>query len=67
MVLSMAEQMLTVEQVAERLQVHRDTVYAWIRSGQLPGYRIGGRKAGFRIKQSDLERFVEARREQPEE
>ena len=67
MVLSMAEQMLTVEQVAERLQVHRDTVYAWIRSDQLPGYRIGGRKAGFRIKQSDLERFVEARREQPEE
>lgn len=33
--------MLTVAEVAERLQVHPQTVYALIASGELPARRIG--------------------------
>ena len=48
---------LTVEQVAERLQVHEETVRRWIRGGQLRGNLIN-RRAGWRVRQSDLERFL---------
>jgi excisionase family DNA binding protein len=59
MVLMVAEeQWLTVEQVAERLQVHIETVRRWIRSGDLPSVRLG-RRAGYRIKAADLEAFLD--------
>lgn len=35
------ETMMTPEDVAEWLQVHRHTVYRWIEEGQLPALRIG--------------------------
>jgi excisionase family DNA binding protein len=59
MVLMVAEeQWLTVEQVAERLQVHIETVRRWIRSGDLPGVRLG-RRAGYRVKAADLDAFLD--------
>lgn len=57
----MEERYLTVEQVAERLQVRRETVREWLRRGLLPGVRLGDR-TGWRIRPSDLERFLDARR-----
>ncbi|MDP9366989.1 MAG: helix-turn-helix domain-containing protein [Chloroflexota bacterium] len=51
------EAWLTVEQVADRLQVHQDTVRRWLRSGRLRGYLIS-RKAGYRIRPEDVDRFV---------
>lgn len=56
--------MLKVAQVAERLQVHADTVKRWLRAGDLKGFRLGGNRAGWRVRESELERFVK-RREQP--
>lgn len=32
---------LTVEQAAQQLQVSTKTVYEWLRSGKLPGRKIG--------------------------
>jgi len=43
------EPMLTVDQVAELLQVNPETVRRLLRRGELRGRRIGGTKAGWRI------------------
>ncbi len=37
----MPEEMLTPEQVAEWLQVHKGTVYRWIDEGKLPALQVG--------------------------
>lgn len=52
------QQWLTVQQVAERLQVHPETVREWLRDGRLKGSRIS-RRAGWRIRPEDLSAFVE--------
>ena len=39
----MEAQLLTPNQVAERLQLSVRTVYAWLRDGRLPGIRLGRR------------------------
>ena len=48
---------LTVEQVAERLQVHEETVRRWLREGRLKGHLMS-RRAGYRIRESEVERFA---------
>jgi excisionase family DNA binding protein len=37
--------LLTLGQAAERLGVHVGTLRAWVRNGQIPAYRVGGRFA----------------------
>ncbi len=54
---------LTVTEITERLQVHRETVRRWLRDGRLQGRNFGG-KMGYRIRQSELDRFLN---EEPEE
>lgn len=54
------EQMLTLADVAERLQVSIDTVRRWVRDGGLPAYQLGAR-AGYRVKLSDFRAFLEKR------
>lgn len=49
---------LTVEEVAERLRVHPETVRIYLRKGDLEGVNRGGR-AGWRINDAALERFLE--------
>lgn len=48
---------LTINQVAERLQVSYETVRHWLRTGTLKGFKIGG--FIWRIKESDLEEFID--------
>ena len=50
--------LFTLDQVAEYLGVHRDTVYNLVRSGKLPGLQLGGRKAGWRVTEEDLQAFI---------
>ena len=57
------ESMLTVEQVAERLQVNEYTVRRWLRGGELSGVPFGGR-TGWRVKEEELQAFLDRRREQ---
>jgi excisionase family DNA binding protein len=52
------ERWYTVEQIAELLQVHHDTVRRWLRTGALKGRGFGGR-TGWRVRESDLRRFLE--------
>jgi excisionase family DNA binding protein len=37
----LSAQLLTVEEVSERLRVHPQTVYSWVRLGRLVPVRIG--------------------------
>ena len=60
---------LTVAEVAEELNVSRNTVYGWIEpedetKPKLPGYRIGG--GIWRVRRVDLEAFVAFGRNVPE-
>lgn len=49
---------LTVRDVAESLKVHEETVRRWIRRGDLVALDLGGPRAGYRIRPSDLNEFI---------
>lgn len=49
-------ELYTIQQVADRLKVHRNTVYIWIDRGLLKGQRIGSR--AIRVAEQDLEDFI---------
>jgi excisionase family DNA binding protein len=55
--------LFTVAEVAEVMRVSNMTVYRLIRAGELPALRVG---KGYRIFESDLERFLEGRSVQVE-
>jgi excisionase family DNA binding protein len=59
------EQLLTVDQVARRLQLHPATIRRWIKAGRLRGISLGSDRAGWRIRRSELEQFI-AGMHQPE-
>jgi excisionase family DNA binding protein len=63
----MPERFITVQDAAEQLQVHPQTVRVWLRDRKLKGRLIGGRKSGYRIPASEIQRLLspdEARAEQ---
>ena len=49
-------QLLSDPQICEEWETHENTVYGWIRSGQLPAGKIGPRM--IRVRRSDLEEFL---------
>jgi excisionase family DNA binding protein len=51
---------LTLEQVANRLQVHVETVRRWVREGELPVLDLG-KRAGYRVQPADLDAYIAAR------
>lgn len=53
------ERFLTVAQVADKLQVHVETVRVWIRSGELDAVDIGNE---YRIETTDLDDFLQKRK-----
>jgi excisionase family DNA binding protein len=50
--------LLTVSEVANAMRVSNMTVYRLIKSGELPAVRVG---KNYRLRESDLERFLEER------
>jgi putative molybdopterin biosynthesis protein len=65
----MSEKQLIVEEVAEELRVHPETVRQWIREGELDAFDTG---RGYRISRKDLDDFIQRRktgkrRKKPEE
>ena len=54
----MPEKFITVQDAAEQLQVHPQTVRLWLREGKLRGRLIGGRKSGYRIPASEIDRLL---------
>ena len=57
---SASDDWLTVRDVAERLKVTEETVRRWVRDGDLPALVLG-KKAGHRIRSTDLDAFIAAR------
>ncbi len=55
------ERLMTVDQVAERLQVNPETVRRWLRRGELEGVDLG-HKAGYRVTEAQLQEFIESRK-----
>ena len=60
------DRLLTVDQVAERLQVNEQTIRRWLREGELTGVPFGGR-TGWRVSEEDLQEFLDRRRSAIEE
>jgi len=54
----MAKQYLSVEEIANELGVHPETVRIWIRDGDLPALQL---KRTYRIKREDYEEFLRSR------
>jgi excisionase family DNA binding protein len=55
------DELLTVNQVAERLKLHPETIRRWIREGRLHAIKLVGRdRAGFRIRESEVARLTES-------
>ncbi len=52
------QRLLTVREVAERLRSSPETVRRWLRQGKLRGFRPGGTRLGYRVAESDLQRFL---------
>jgi excisionase family DNA binding protein len=62
------QRLLTVREVAERIRSSPETVRRWLRQGKLRGFRPGGTKLGYRVPESELQRFLtelDQRRPQP--
>ncbi len=57
---------LTVRDVAESLKVHEETVRRWIRRGDLVALDLGGPRAGYRVRPSDLNAFIESNYNRPQ-
>jgi excisionase family DNA binding protein len=55
----MSDELLTVERVAEELSVHPKTVRTWIRKGKLVAVDLGKE---YRVRRSDLDKFLEDRK-----
>ncbi len=55
-------EIMTVEQAANYLQVHRLTVYRYIRQGLLPAARLG---KVYRLFRRDVEAFLDAAKRHP--
>ena len=52
------DELLTLQEAADRLKVHYMTAYRWVRRGELAAFKAGGR---LRVRAGDLDRFVRER------
>jgi len=46
------EKWSSIEEIAEHIQVHKDTIRIWIRKGEIPAHKIG-KQWRFRISEID--------------
>jgi len=51
--------LMTIPQVGEELQLHRSTVYGWIKAGLVPAVKLG---RSLRVRRTDLEAVINASR-----
>jgi excisionase family DNA binding protein len=58
------DEWLTLAQIADELQLHIETVREWVRTKRLIAYRVG---RDYRVKRTDLDKFLEERRTRPDE
>lgn len=58
------DELLTVAQIAEQVQVTPETVRRWINNGQLRGHAVT-RRTGYRVRRTDLNEFLNLRDDAP--
>lgn len=56
-------ELMTVEEVADALKVHPESVRRWLREGRLDGYRIS-RRGGWRIRPDSVQQLLETSTEE---
>lgn len=54
------ESFLKVQEVADRLRMNPETIRVWLREGRLRGVRPGGKRAGWRVPESEVRRILTA-------
>lgn len=54
----MAEELLTLNEVADRLRLHPESVRRWLKSGRIHGRKLGPTRAGWRIPASEVDRVL---------
>jgi excisionase family DNA binding protein len=59
--------LLSIAETAAILDVSRKLISSWIHSGALPAIRLGPGQRLIRIRQKDLEAFIEAGKMTPDE
>lgn len=65
--ITMSDDLMTVDEVAKELRVNSRKVYQLVQSGELVAANIGtGERKIFRIARSDLEAFLQSRRQKPQ-
>jgi excisionase family DNA binding protein len=52
--------LLTVQEVAQALRLHPETVRRWLADGRLQGRRFASDRAGWRIPRAELDRVLVA-------
>jgi excisionase family DNA binding protein len=50
-----ADEVLTMEEICDLLQVHKSTVYKLVRRGSIPGFRVG---SDWRFRRDVIERWL---------
>jgi excisionase family DNA binding protein len=53
--------LLTVSKVARILGAQPETIRRWLRDGRLRGFSPGGKRLGYRVRESELRRFLAER------
>jgi excisionase family DNA binding protein len=61
------ERLFTVEEAAERLRLSAYTVREYLRTGKLHGFRMGKTRAGWRVSEEEIRRFIADRRSESED
>jgi excisionase family DNA binding protein len=52
------DRLLTVPEVADRLRLKPETVRRWLRSGKMKGIALGSDHAGWRVRESEVDRLL---------
>jgi len=58
--LNMADDILTIQEVATYLKLNEKTAYRLASEGKLPGFKVGG---SWRFKRVDLEKWIEEQKQ----
>lgn len=50
------EKLMTLQEVADYLQIKERTIYQWAQTGKIPGFKLG---SAWRFKKDDLDLWIE--------
>ena len=59
--------LLTVKDVAQRLNVSQSCIYQLVETGKLPHHRIGIGRGAIRFSEEDIAKYLEVTRKEPQE